>query len=253
LKIMKYRPVVIVILLFSFALLGVHTSSADDFSGAVKAGNKSYGKADYESAMRHYQDAEIEKPEEPKLHYNMANTLYQQERYEEAIERYNKAFYTEDPKLEAQTYYNQGNSLYRAGKLAEAIQAYEKCLDLTPDDMEAKYNLEFVRKKLKEMMDQQRQQEGQDKEGEKQQGEQDQKEQDESQQMEQQQQEQQQEQQAQIDSARQQQPQMRPEPKEGMSREEAERILNALKDDEKELQKEQRRFTGASRRVLKDW
>jgi hypothetical protein len=46
---------------------------------------------------------------------------------------------------------------------------------------------------------------------------------------------------------------MQPEPKEGMSREEAERILNALKDDEKELQKEQRRFTGASRRVLKDW
>ncbi len=199
--------------------------------------------------MRHYQDAEIEKPEEPKLHYNMANTLYQQERYEEAIEKYNKAFYTEDPKLEAQTYYNQGNSLYRAGKLAEAIQSYEKCLDLTPDDMEAKYNLEFVRKKLKEMMDQQRQQEGQDKEGEKQQGQKEQTEQDQSQE----QQQEQEEQQAQIDSARQQQPQMQPEPKEGMSREEAERILNALKDDEKELQKEQRRFTGASRRVLKDW
>lgn len=243
---MKYRQVAISVLLLSLAFGGVNLADADDFSGAVKAGNKSYGKADYESAMRHYQDAEIEKPEEPKLHYNMANTLYQQERYEEAIERYNKAFYTEDPKLEAETYYNQGNSLYRAGKLAEAIQAYEKCLDLTPDDMEAKYNLEFVRKKLKEMMDQQRQQEGQDKEGEKQQGQKEQTEQDQSQ-------EQQQQQQAQMDSARQQQPQMQPEPKEGMSREEAERILNALKDDEKELQKEQRRFTGASRRVLKDW
>ena len=244
---MKYRPAVIAILLLSLALLGVDSSWADDFSGALRAGNKSYGRKDYESAMRHYQDAEIEKPEEPKLHYNMANTLYQQERYDEAIEKYNKAFYTENPTLEAQTYYNQGNSLYRAGKLAEAIQAYEKCLDLTPDDMDAKYNLEFVRKKLKEMMDQQKQEQAQDQQGEKQQGEQKQEEQEESQQPEQQQQ-----QQAQMDST-QQQPQVQPEPREGMSREEAERILNALKDDEKELQKEQRRFTGGSRRVLKDW
>jgi Ca-activated chloride channel family protein len=247
LKIMKYRPLVIAILLLSFTLLGANSSWADDFSGAVKAGNKSYGKGDYESALRHYQDAEIEKPEDPKLHYNMANTLYQQERYEEAIEKYNKAFYTEDPKLEAETYYNQGNSLYRAGKLAEAIQAYEKCLDLTPGDLDAKYNLEFVRKKLKEMMDQEKQQQSLDQQGEKQQGEQKEKEQEKSQQPKQQQQ-----QQAQMDST-QQQPQVQPEPQEGMSKEEAERILNALKGDEKELQKEQRRFTGGSRRVLKDW
>lgn len=248
---MKFPRALVPILLLSFALLGVGGSSADDFSGAVRAGNKSYQREDYESAMRHYQDAEIERPENPQLHYNMANTLYQQERYEEAIEKYNKAFYTEDPKLEAESYYNQGNSLYRAGKLAEAIQAYERCLDITPDDIDAKYNLEFVRKKLKEMMDEQKQEQAEDKEGEKQPGEEEQSQQDESQRQEQEEQQQQQEQ-AQADST-QKQPQVQPEPREGMSREEAERILNALKDDERELQKEQRRFTGGSRRVLKDW
>jgi Ca-activated chloride channel family protein len=248
---MKLRRALILTLFVGLALSAVDSARADDFSSAVKAGNKSYGRQDYESAMRHYQDAEIERPEAPKLHYNIANTLYGQERYEEAVERYNKAFYTEDPKLEAHTYYNQGNALYRAGKLAEAIQAYEKCLDLTPDDVDAKYNLEFVRKKLKEMMDQQKQQEKQQEKQEgqpqrQQPGEESEKKQDQSQSA------QKEEQEPQADST-QAQPQIQPEPQEGMSREEAERILNALKSDEKELLEDQRRFKGRSRRVRKDW
>lgn len=236
---MKSCPTVISVLLLSVTLGAASSALGDDFSGAMKAGNRSYEKGDFESAMRHYRDAEIEKPQDPKLHYNLANTLYQQERYEEAVERYNKAYYTENPKLQARTYYNQGNALYRAGKLAEAIQAYEKCLDVTPDDVDAKYNLEFVRKKLKEMMDQQMQQQGQQQQAGQEQTQQDQS------------QNQHQQQQAEVDST--QQPQMQPEPKEGMSREEAERILNALKDDEKELLQKQGRFRGRSRRVLKDW
>jgi Ca-activated chloride channel family protein len=252
---MKLRPLLIPTLFVGLALFLADSARADDFSSAVRAGNKSYGKQDYESAMRHYQDAEIERPEAPTLHYNIANTLYEQERYEEAVQRYNKAFYTEDPNLEAHAYYNQGNALYRAGKLAEAIQAYEKCLDLNPDDVDAKYNLEFVRKKLKEMMDQQKQeekqqgqqQEKQEGQPQKQQpGEESEKKQDQSQSA------QREEEQPQADST-QAQPQIQPEPQEGMSREEAERILNALKSDEKELLEDQRRFKGRSRRVTKDW
>jgi tetratricopeptide (TPR) repeat protein len=51
---------------------------------------------------------------------------------------------------QAKGYYNSGNVLYREGKWEEAIGAYKKALELNPNDEDAKYNLEFVRQKIKE-------------------------------------------------------------------------------------------------------
>jgi TolA-binding protein len=48
--------------------------------------------------------------------------------------------------------------------LEEALEFYKKVLEINPDDEDAKYNIEFVQKKIKEMMDRaaQRQQNQQD-------------------------------------------------------------------------------------------
>ncbi len=37
-----------------------------------------------------------------------------------------------------------GNAAYKAGKKDEAIAAYKKALDLNPNDPDAKYNLEYL-------------------------------------------------------------------------------------------------------------
>ena len=42
-----------------------------------------------------------------------------------------------------------GNALFRMNKLKESIVAYKKALELDPTDMDAKFNLEFVREQVK--------------------------------------------------------------------------------------------------------
>jgi len=204
--------------------------------------------------LKYYRDAEIEKPESPELSYNLGNVMYQQEKYQDALERYYKALSSGELGHQAQAYYNLGNTSYRSGKYPEAIQAYQKCLELTPDDEDAKYNLEFVRKKMKEMLDKelQRQQNQKQRQAQSEQEKQ-------QQQTQEQQKPQPQENQSQASQSENEQKQKEREreqlkPKEGMTKEDAERILNALKDDEKELLKKQKRVPqGYKKRGGRDW
>lgn len=53
--------------------------------------------------------------------------------------------------------YNRGNSLARLGKLNEAVKAYEKVLAQTPDDQDARHNLELVKELLDKQKSQQQQ------------------------------------------------------------------------------------------------
>jgi Ca-activated chloride channel family protein len=248
------------------AILWANFVWADSFSSLNKKGNKAYKEGEqlllkgdknnalesYERALKYYRDAEIEKPESPELSYNLGNVMYQQEKYQDALEKYYKGLSTEKPKDQAATYYNMGNALYRSGKYTESIQAYQKCLDINPDDEDAKYNIEFVRKKMKEMLDKEKQRQQQQQQNQQQQQQQNQQ----QQQKQEQQQEQKQEQQAQSqeEQKKQEEKQEQMKPKEGMTKEDAERILNAFKDDEKDLQKKQKREIPASgRRGGKDW
>ena len=242
----------------------------DSFSSLNKKGNKAFRRGQeftekgdkneaaqaWEEALKHYRDAEIERPESPELSYNIGNAVYQQERYEDALERYLRALSSDELEHQAWTHYNLGNTLYRSGKYPEAIQAYQKCLELTPDDQDAKFNLEFVRKKMKEMLDKEakRQQEQQQEQQQQQQPQSEQQQQQQQDEEQQTRQDQEQEEQPQDEQQQQEQQREQMQPKEGMTKEDAERILNALKDDEKELLKKQQRAPqGRGKRGGKDW
>ncbi len=249
------------------AIVRANPAWAESFSSLNKKGNKAYqdaaellekGKKNealgaYERALKFYRDAEIEKPESPEVSYNIGNVNYQREKYEDALEKYYRALSVDEPENQAATYYNMGNALYRAGKYPEAIQTYQKCLDINPDDEDAKYNLEFVRKKMKEMLDReaQRQQNQQQQQEQQEQQEQKSQEQEQNQQPEE---KQQQEAQPQDQQEKQEQQQEQMQSKEGMTEEDAERILNALKDDEKDMLKKQKRAPQSrGRSGGKDW
>ncbi len=257
-------------LLVALTILLVQAEPArgDSFSSLNKKGNKSYKEAQehlqkgekdkaaeaLEGALRFYRDAEIEKPESSELSYNLGNVMYQQEKYQDALERYYKALGSDQIEHQAWSWYNLGNAFYRSGKYPEAIQAYQKCLDLTPEDEDAKCNLEFVRKKMKEMLDQeQKRQQNQQQQQQQQSQEQQQQTQQQQQEQEQQQQQAQNEPERPEEEQEQQPRQEQSEPQEGMTKEEAERILNALEDDEKELLKKQKKVPRAQGRGGKDW
>jgi Ca-activated chloride channel family protein len=265
---------IILILLFAFGSTSVW---ADLNRSKVKAGVKAFDESQYDKSLQHFQDALLDDPENPLGHYNVAEALYKNKKYEEAIKSYQKSLNSEDITLREKAFYNLGNSYYQMNKYQEAIQNYIKALELDPNDQDAKHNLELVRAKLKEMadkqpmqnqqqnqqnqqggqQDQQQQNQQQDQQQAQQQQQQQQGDQDKEQQNQQEQQEQQQDLAKQDEQQKQQGEEKQAQQidkKKELSKEEAERILQALRSDEKENQKLRRPEQTARRpRVEKDW
>ncbi|RMG82652.1 MAG: tetratricopeptide repeat protein [Bacteroidetes bacterium] len=76
--------------------------------------------------------------------FEQANELYKQEKYQEALEKYQAI--TAADFASAELYYNIGNAYFKLNKIPHAILFYEKALKLKPNDSDIKFNLEIARK-----------------------------------------------------------------------------------------------------------
>ncbi|NOX88601.1 MAG: tetratricopeptide repeat protein [Calditrichaeota bacterium] len=141
----------IVINLIMLMLIG--SAYADSIRGKVKKGNELYQEGKYEQALAAYQDALLDDPLNEIALFNQGNAYYKLKKYKEAIETYQKVVGSENLQLSAKAFYNIGNARFQQNKLKESIEAYKKSLELNPDDIDAKYNLELARAKLKELAD----------------------------------------------------------------------------------------------------
>ncbi len=242
----------------------------------VLEGNSLFTEGRFEEAHEKYQQALEEDPSSEVIRYNLGDAEYKKNLYEEAIEAFSQASQTEEPELQARASYNLGNALYRLGKLEDSIQAYKEALRIDPGDTDSKHNLEFVNSKLAEQ-EQQKQQDKQEKQEDKkdqdqqdqenqdksqnEQGNQDQKqdgeqgqntpeEQDSDQNQPEQQKDQGKEQAEQQQDSGSEQADSQATPK--MSREEAERLLEALSESNNEL-KTKKLETKGRVPVEKDW
>ncbi len=246
-------------LLIVICLMAATSVYGEDYIDLVEKGNEAFKQSDYKTALDFYHSAEIDLPESPELDYNIGSALSKDEGYEQAVEKLTRALNTTDIGLEASVHYNLGNTHYWMGDYQKAITSYENSLRINPDDMDAKYNLELARRMLKENMDkeckqpqdQQQQQQEQQEQQQQDQNEDQQQEQEQQQQQDEQQQQEQDEQQQQEQDKQQQQPDQLDEKE--ISREDAERILNALRDDEEDVQKKIKRKVKAKPYTGKDW
>ncbi len=194
-------------------------------------GNALFEKGEYEAALRRYLEAQQEGRPRPELHFNAGDALYKQGKYAEAMQEMGRATEGTHPDMSAAAHYNLGNALFRQERFQEAVGAYKKSLELKPDDIDAKINLELALEKLNQ--NQQNQQDNQDQNQN--QDEQDQQDKQDQSQNQNQDEQDQQDKQDQQDQQKQQQGQQ-PDPVE-MTPEEAARILNAMKAREEESQK----------------
>src|SRR3989339_15371 len=232
---------IITIFLIASIVFSFSTVNAAGIKGRVDSGNSMYKKDNFEGALSKYQDAQTDEPENPILHFNTGDALYKMEKYEEAIKEYEKTSYSKDIELQAKSYYNIGNSLYKSGKMPDAIQYYQKCLGLNPKDQDAKYNIEFVRKKIKEQIDKNSKdsKDGKDsKEGKESKEGKDKKDKDKK------------------DKKEEKDKNGKEEKKEKMSKEDAERLLKAINEDEKKAldkKKEQQMRNYEWGNVQEDW
>lgn len=136
----------------------------------VQEGNVLFNEEKFDEANSKYRDAQLDAPESPVINYNIAGTEYKIGKFEEALENYSKAMSPglaegrkpeEEQLLRSRVHYNRGNTYYKLNKYMEAINEYREALKLNPTDEDAKYNLEFVRNKLKNQSQQQNQDQNQ--------------------------------------------------------------------------------------------
>lgn len=149
--------------------------------------------------------------------------------------------------------YNAGNAAATGKQLEQALAHYRRALLSDPSNANAKFNYEFVKRQLEEQQkqDQQQDQQNQDqnKENEEQQDG-DQKQENDQENQDQQQDQKDSEEQNQEQQEQQQKDQQDPTK---MSEQEAERILDALQNEEEQLLRQVQKLKSRPRRVEKDW
>lgn len=162
------------------------------------------------------------KPSSFEAAYNLGTALFRQEKYDEALQQLQATtpFANDDKQRLASLFHNLGNSYLFGQNIDQSIEAYKQALRHNPLDDETRYNL-IAAMKLKDEQEEQ-EEEQQDQQEQEQQEQQEQEQEQEREQQEQEQEQQDQQQQQQQES-------------EGISRENAERLLQALEEDEKEL------------------
>lgn len=174
-------------------------------------------------------------------HFNLGDAYYKQGRYDEAIQSFqNSLSFTDDKYNQSKVFHNIGNSLLKAQKYPESIGAYKNALKLNPDDLETKYNLSYALNMMKQNQNQQQKQ-NQDKQDK-----------DKDQQQDQQKNQNQNKDDQNKDKDKQNQQQQQQQ-KNQISKEDAERILEALKNNEQDLQKKIRQVKGKPVVREKDW
>ena len=116
----------------------------------IRKGNSNYQNNNFEKAELNYRKALVVHPKSRTANFNLANTLYSQQKFQESIDYYEKCVDKSDDKLSrARTYHNLGNALFKANQVTEAIRAYENALKFNPSDMDTKYNLALAKKQQK--------------------------------------------------------------------------------------------------------
>ncbi|MDO9110911.1 MAG: VWA domain-containing protein [Desulfatirhabdiaceae bacterium] len=129
----------------------------------LKEGIDAYNQGAYEKALKLFIDAQLDNPDRPDILYNIGNAYYHNGDYEAAAKNYKEALKTENKLLQQKAHYNLGNADFRKKQYEDAVKNYEEALKLNPDDIQARQNLEYVKKVMDQIKEQQNQQQKGDK------------------------------------------------------------------------------------------
>ena len=138
-----------------------------------QSAEKAYQKGDFVTSQQQY-EAAATKSTKPELQFNAGSAAYKAATFDKAADAFQKSLKTKQVKLQQDTYYNLGNTQYRLGQKTEkenpqqtiptweqAVKSYEAALQIKADDADAKFNRDFVKKKLEELKKQEQQQQQQ--------------------------------------------------------------------------------------------
>jgi tetratricopeptide (TPR) repeat protein len=130
----------------------------------TRQGTKLYNKGDFTGAETQYRRALELNPALREATFNLADALWRQEKPEDAAKLYESLAadsLAPVPMVSAASF-NLGNTALVGQQIDAAIEAYKSALRLTPDDMQAKYNLAYAQAMKQQQNQQQDQNQNQD-------------------------------------------------------------------------------------------
>jgi tetratricopeptide (TPR) repeat protein len=218
----------------------------------IRQGNREYEKDKFSESEISYRRAIDKNKISGDAVFNSGDALYKQKKYEDAGKQFIESHkMNEEKDKRSESMYNLGNSLLMSNKLQESIEAYKNSLKLKPENLEAKYNLAYAQDQLRKQQEQQKQQQQQQQQNKdnKNQNKDQEKKEEENKKQDQKQQDQEKQ------DNNQQQKQQDQQQQQSISKEDAERLLNAIANDEKNVQEKVKLAKAAKARVktLKNW
>lgn len=228
----------------------------------VKKGNDLYKQQKYKEAEESYRKSFGQKNQSTEGDFNLGDALYKQKKFSEAAEQFNKigAADSKNKSVAAQAFHNLGNTYLSNKKLEEGIAAYKKALINNPKDDETRYNLAYAQEMLKKQQQQNKNNKNQDKKNQDknkdQKKDQDKKDQDKKDQdkKDKDKQDQKKDQDKKDGDQKDNKDGQKPQP-DKLSKEDAQRMLDALNNNEKQTQDKlkNKKVKGEKVRISKDW
>ena len=126
-------------------------SAAATAEGKLRAGNQLYAKEQYATALERYGEAAAKKPRDPRPSFNAGDALYRLDNIEDSGAAFQSVAERRDvtPAVRAAALYNLGNARFRSGDFPAAAAAFRAALALSASDADARRNLAVTIKKLK--------------------------------------------------------------------------------------------------------
>lgn len=115
----------------------------------IRTGNRHYEKEEYTIAEEYFSRGLALNPDSPEARFNLAAARYKQEMFAEAVETLAplKAD-SVDSNIRQKAFFNEGNALFQQRKFEEALESYKNALRINPSDTSAKFNLAYTQKML---------------------------------------------------------------------------------------------------------
>ena len=136
-------------------IISVSSLFAQSDKKILKDGNDAYKKKDYPAAETAYAYVLKKDAANTTAQFNLGNALYKNGKKDSAVQAYDVSIKQQvKPVPKSNAYYNKGVVLQNDKKIAECIEAYKSALRLTPNDDDARQNLQKALKQQKQQQQQ---------------------------------------------------------------------------------------------------
>lgn len=246
------------LIFFSILISSTVIFAKNDANEHIKRGNSLYNKQKFKDAEIEYRKAIELDPSSNIAKYNLGNALYKQGQFDEAMKFYDFVDRNNfSKKALGNSYHNLGNSYLQNKQYEQSIESYKKALLNNPKDNDTKYNLEYARKMIQQQLQSQNQKNNQNQQNNKDQNQKQQNQQNQQQENSKNQQDNKdknnQNQQQNNTEQQQQQIKQQQSKEQKISKEDAERILQALMNKEKDLHKQMQKKNAVRAKLSKNW